>query len=123
MLKTDGNISSWSDVVAELNENVDLENIVIHAPYIVNLGNTYKPDNFEFAIEFMQDEIKRADAIGATQMTMHPGLQGVTDRIPKQQPAANQSWLRFSSLRDHSNASFLGLRPKPRRDTCQVMSA
>lgn len=29
MLKTDGNISSWIDVVAELNENVDLENMVI----------------------------------------------------------------------------------------------
>ena len=53
--------------------NIDINDIVIHAPYIVNLGNTYKLENFEFAIEFMQEEIKRADAIGATQMTMHPG--------------------------------------------------
>ena len=53
--------------------NIDVNDIVIHAPYIVNLGNTYKHDNFEFAIEFMKEEIKRADAIGATQMTMHPG--------------------------------------------------
>src|SRR5699024_8508148 len=44
------------------------------APYMVNLGNTVKPDNFEFAIEFMKEEIRRADAIGATQMTMHPGV-------------------------------------------------
>ena len=36
-------------------------------------GNTFKPDNFEFAIEFMKEEIRRADAIRATQMTMHPG--------------------------------------------------
>lgn len=47
--------------------------IVIHAPYIVNLGNTYKLENFDFAIEFMQEEIRRAEAMGATQMTMHPG--------------------------------------------------
>lgn len=53
--------------------NLDMENTVIHAPYIVNLGNTFKPDNFEFAIEFMTEEIRRADAIGAAQMTMHPG--------------------------------------------------
>lgn len=57
-----------------MNENnIDVNDIVIHAPYIVNLGNTFKPDNFEFAIEFMKEEIRRADAIGATQMTMHPG--------------------------------------------------
>lgn len=53
--------------------SMNVENIVIHAPYIVNLGNTFKLDNFEFAIEFMTEEIRRADAIGATQMTMHPG--------------------------------------------------
>jgi deoxyribonuclease-4 len=51
----------------------EINEIVIHAPYIVNLGNTFKADNFEFAIEFMKEEIKRADAIGASQMTMHPG--------------------------------------------------
>ena len=59
--------------------NIDINDIVIHAPYIVNLGNTYKLENFEFAIEFMQEEIKRADAIGATQMTMHPGAHVVPD--------------------------------------------
>ena len=53
--------------------NLDMKDTVIHAPYIVNLGNTFKPENFEFAIEFMTEEIRRADAIGAGQMTMHPG--------------------------------------------------
>lgn len=55
------------------NQNLSMSNTVIHAPYIVNLGNTFKEDNFEFAIEFMKEEIKRADAIGSAQMTMHPG--------------------------------------------------
>ncbi len=54
-------------------KNIKSEDLVIHAPYIVNLGNTYKLDNFEFAIEFMKEEILRSEAIGATQMTMHPG--------------------------------------------------
>lgn len=50
-----------------------ISNIVVHAPYIINLGNTIKEDHFEFAVEFLREEIKRATALGATQITMHPG--------------------------------------------------
>lgn len=50
-----------------------LSNMVVHAPYIINLGNTIKPENFGFAINFLREEIRRAQALGATQITMHPG--------------------------------------------------
>lgn len=50
-----------------------LSNIVVHAPYIINLGNTIKPENFGFATEFLRQEIVRAEALGATQITLHPG--------------------------------------------------
>ncbi|MEC6747381.1 deoxyribonuclease IV [Marinilactibacillus sp. XAAS-LB27] len=59
---------------AFMKENgIDVNDIVVHAPYIINLGNTVKTENFGFAVEFMKEEIKRAEALGATQMTMHPG--------------------------------------------------
>ncbi|GAJ25484.1 endonuclease IV [Liquorilactobacillus sucicola DSM 21376 = JCM 15457] len=51
----------------------NLSNIVVHAPYIINLGNTKKPENFAFAVSFLRDEVKRAEALGAKQMTFHPG--------------------------------------------------
>lgn len=51
----------------------NLSNIVVHAPYIINLGNTIKPENFGFAVEFLRNEIIRAEALGATQITLHPG--------------------------------------------------
>ena len=51
----------------------NLSNIVVHAPYIINLGNTLKPENFAFGIEFLKAEIIRAEALGARQITMHPG--------------------------------------------------
>lgn len=51
----------------------DLKQIVVHAPYIINLGNTKKPGYFEFATNFLAAEIARAEAIGATQLTLHPG--------------------------------------------------
>ncbi|WP_225047835.1 deoxyribonuclease IV [Lacticaseibacillus kribbianus] len=50
-----------------------LSHLVIHAPYIVNLGNTTKPDSFDFAVQFMQAEIQRADALHAYAMPFHPG--------------------------------------------------
>lgn len=50
-----------------------LSNIVVHAPYIINLGNTIKPENFGFAVNFLRAEIQRAQALGATQITLHPG--------------------------------------------------
>ncbi|AYW45343.1 deoxyribonuclease IV [Tetragenococcus koreensis] len=50
-----------------------LSNIVVHAPYIVNLGNPAKKQAFEFAIQFLKDEIERAEALGAKQITLHPG--------------------------------------------------
>ncbi|GAA3614029.1 deoxyribonuclease IV [Secundilactobacillus similis] len=50
-----------------------IEQVVVHAPYVVNLGNTIKPENFPFAVEFLREEVKRAQALGATQIVLHPG--------------------------------------------------
>lgn len=50
-----------------------LSNIVVHAPYIINLGNTIKLENFGFATQFLREEIVRSEALGAKQITMHPG--------------------------------------------------
>lgn len=35
--------------------------------------NNSKPENFGFAVSFLQAEIQRAQALGATQITLHPG--------------------------------------------------
>ncbi|KAF1295797.1 deoxyribonuclease IV [Enterococcus sp. JM4C] len=63
------NIDAGQQFMAEHN----LSNIVVHAPYIINLGNTIKPENFGFATQFLREEIMRAQALGATQITLHPG--------------------------------------------------
>lgn len=46
--------------------------IVVHAPYIINLGS-YKDDTFELAVRFLQDEIRRTDYIGVRNIVLHPG--------------------------------------------------
>lgn len=65
----DMNIPEGMDFMAK-NGLVEL---VVHAPYIINLANTTKPEHFGFAVEFLRDEIVRAQALGARQITLHPG--------------------------------------------------
>lgn len=50
-----------------------ISDLVVHAPYIINLGNTTKPETFELGVNFMQSEIERTAAIGAKQIVLHPG--------------------------------------------------
>lgn len=54
-------------------EDHGIEEVVVHAPYIVNLGNNKDQSKYEFAIEFLANELKRTDALGAKQVTLHPG--------------------------------------------------
>lgn len=49
------------------------ENIVLHAPYIINLANTTKPEVFELAVEFLDKEIDRALEMGINKIVLHPG--------------------------------------------------
>lgn len=50
-----------------------IEDLVVHAPYIINLGNTTKPETFELGINFMKSEIDRTEALTAKQIVLHPG--------------------------------------------------
>ena len=64
----------------------DISNIVVHAPYIINLGNTTKPETFELGVNFLQEEIKRTAALEATQIVLHPGAHvgaGVDEGIAR----------------------------------------
>ena len=51
----------------------DIEEIIIHAPYIINLGNTVKPETFEIAETFLGTELERSSAMGSKVMVLHPG--------------------------------------------------
>lgn len=53
--------------------NIDIKDIVVHAPYIINLANTVKPETFELATSFLTQEIERVEMIGAQYLVLHPG--------------------------------------------------
>ncbi|MBH0166368.1 deoxyribonuclease IV [Fictibacillus sp. 7GRE50] len=50
-----------------------IADIVVHAPYIINIGNAVKPETFELGVDFLRREIERTDALGAKQIVLHPG--------------------------------------------------
>lgn len=50
-----------------------IEEIVVHAPYIINIGNSENPQTFELGVNFLRTEIERTDAIGAKHIVLHPG--------------------------------------------------
>uniref|UniRef100_UPI00402ADA1E deoxyribonuclease IV n=1 Tax=[Lactobacillus] rogosae TaxID=706562 RepID=UPI00402ADA1E len=51
----------------------EIEEIVVHAPYIINLANTVKPETYELAVEFLEKEIIRTAAMRSRIMVLHPG--------------------------------------------------
>ena len=60
--------------------NIDINNVVCHAPYIVNLANNKDLDKYRFSIDFLTNEIKRCEEMGVTKIVLHPGSSVGIDR-------------------------------------------
>ncbi|CAI9388620.1 MULTISPECIES: deoxyribonuclease IV [Bacillaceae] len=54
-------------------EQNGIEDIIVHAPYIINIANTTNPATFELGVNFLRSEIERTEALGAKQIVLHPG--------------------------------------------------
>ena len=63
--------------------NINPEHIIIHAPYIVNLGNLA---NFDFSVNFLKGEISRASELGIKYLVLHPGA---SVNYPKEEAIAS----------------------------------
>ena len=50
--------------------NIDINNVIVHAPYIINLANKA---NHDFSINFLRQEIDRCRELGVSKMVLHPG--------------------------------------------------
>ena len=56
-----------------LMEEHGIEEFVVHAPYIINLANTVKPETCELAVEFLRLELERTEAMHCRTLILHPG--------------------------------------------------
>lgn len=66
----DESLISKADELMKEN-NIDKSKVVVHAPYIINLANDTK--NYDFAINFLKQEIDRCTKLGIKNMVLHPG--------------------------------------------------
>lgn len=66
----DKNLTDQAKMLMKENQ-IDIENVICHAPYIVNLAN--KEKNWDFSINFIKNELSRCDEMGIKSMVLHPG--------------------------------------------------
>lgn len=50
--------------------NIRLDKVIVHAPYIVNLANH---NNLDFSVEFLVNEVDRCEQLGIKYLVLHPG--------------------------------------------------
>lgn len=50
-----------------------INSFIVHAPYIINLGNSVKPETYQLAVEFLAKEAERTLAMGSNILILHPG--------------------------------------------------
>ena len=64
-----------------LDNNIDINKVICHAPYIVNLANNIDPSKYDFSINFLISEVKRLNDLGIKYMVIHPGSSVGLDRF------------------------------------------
>ena len=52
--------------------NIDINDIIVHAPYIINLANGDE-SKYKFSINFLKQECKRCESLGVSKLVLHPG--------------------------------------------------
>ena len=53
--------------------NISLDNVVVHAPYIINLANNKDLDKYNFSINFLKQECNRCTNLFVKKLVLHPG--------------------------------------------------
>lgn len=54
-------------------EGFDESKIIVHAPYLLNLGNDTHKDAYEASIALLKEELLRSESFGASLLVLHPG--------------------------------------------------
>ena len=50
--------------------SIEIKNVVVHAPYIINPANN---KNFDFNVRFLSEELSRVESLGVDKLVLHPG--------------------------------------------------
>ena len=53
--------------------HIDINQVLVHGPYLLNLANTANQKVFDWSVEFLKKEIARMETIGLRTLVLHPG--------------------------------------------------
>lgn len=56
-----------------LENNINSDNVIVHAPYIVNLANRADEEKYNFYLNFFSEELNRVKKLGFNKIVLHPG--------------------------------------------------
>ncbi len=61
--------------------NISIDNVICHAPYIINLANNIEEEKYLFSQNFLKNEIERCEKLGVKYIVLHPGSATKLDRL------------------------------------------
>ncbi len=53
--------------------NIDINKVICHAPYIINLANNLDKRKYDFSKNFLKEELNRCEELGIKYLVLHPG--------------------------------------------------
>jgi len=53
--------------------NIDINNVIVHGPYVLNMANVSREEIFLWSAEFLKKELARMEEIGLKTIVIHPG--------------------------------------------------
>lgn len=56
-----------------IENNINSDNVIVHAPYIVNLANRADEEKYNFYLNFFSEELNRVKKLGFNKIVLHPG--------------------------------------------------
>ena len=73
MRSTINNELTYEGYKLMLENNINTKNVIVHAPYIVNLANRSDKTKYDFYIDFFIKELDRCKMLGLDKIVLHPG--------------------------------------------------
>ena len=61
-------------------KNINIDKVICHAPYIVNLANNLDEEKYKFSINLLKNEVARCEEMGVKFLVLHPGSSVGIDR-------------------------------------------
>lgn len=78
------------EAIKLMDENgISINNVICHAPYIVNLANNKDESKHDFSKNFLKGEVTRCQKLGVKYIVLHPGSSVGIDRMTALDNIAN----------------------------------